>query len=44
MATLTVDSSANYDVCSGQTTGATMDLTNVNNGRLEVAKPPSVLM
>jgi hypothetical protein len=36
MATITVAASSNYDLCSGQTTGATLDLFNVNNGRLTV--------
>jgi hypothetical protein len=36
MAAITVDSNANYDLCSGQTTGATMDTITVNNGQLLV--------
>jgi hypothetical protein len=36
MATITCDSSTNYDLCSGQTTGATLDLINLNNGQLLV--------
>lgn len=36
MATITIDSSINYDLCSGQTTGATLDLFSVNNGRVTV--------
>lgn len=34
MATITLSSSANYDICSGQTAAATLDLFTVNNGQL----------
>lgn len=36
MATITLDASANYDLCSGQTTGATIDVFTVNNGQVLV--------
>ena len=36
MATITLDASANYDLCSGQTTAATIDVFTVNNGQLLV--------
>lgn len=36
MATITLDASTNYDLCSGQTTGATIDVFTVNNGQLLV--------
>jgi len=36
MATINVAASCNYDLCSGQTTGATIDVFNVTAGQLLV--------